>query len=96
MTNRADFLFTIGYDGGVAIVDGSAKRKYGSLSGAELAERGLFRPAFRSALLSGDRAELAAALAAYNAASGAGLTADSPLDRMFGVFRVEAPRVKIL
>jgi len=33
--SRGDFVFTIGYDGPVAVVDGQAKRHYGSLHGCE-------------------------------------------------------------
>jgi hypothetical protein len=48
MLNREDFIFTIGYDGPHAVVDSQAKRRYGSLSTRELAERGLFRAAYAS------------------------------------------------
>jgi len=42
---REDFLFTIGYQGDTALVDGSAKRQYGGLSTRELAAKGLLKPA---------------------------------------------------
>jgi len=92
MLSRGDFVFTIGYDGPVAIVDGKAKKRYGSLSTRELAERGLFRAAYSSAVWSKDPADLEAVVEAYNKASGSSLTADSQLGRLFGVFPVEAAR----
>ena len=49
MLSREDFVFTIGYDGASAIVDGRAKRQYGKLTTMELAEEGLYRAAFASA-----------------------------------------------
>ena len=92
MLPRDDFVFTIGYDGAAAIVDGQAKRRYGSLSTTELAEKGLFRAAYSSAIYSKDPGELQTVLDAYNKASGASFTASSPLDRLFGVFPVDIKR----
>jgi hypothetical protein len=66
MLSREDFVFTIGYDGPAAVVDGQAKRWYGSLSTAELAEKGLFRAAYSSAIYSKDPGELQTVLDAYN------------------------------
>ncbi|MDR2136479.1 MAG: hypothetical protein LBO76_07675 [Treponema sp.] len=48
MLSRADFIFTIGYDGPHAVVDSQAKRRCGALSARELAERGLYRAAYAS------------------------------------------------
>ncbi|MDR1903021.1 MAG: hypothetical protein LBQ88_12165 [Treponema sp.] len=92
MLSREDFVFTIGYDGAAAVVDGQAKRRYGSLSTAELAEKGLFRAAYSSAVYSKDSGELQTVLNAYNKASGSSFTAASPLDRLFGVFPVTVKR----
>jgi len=94
--SRGDFIFTIGYDGPAAVVDGKAKRRYGSLSTRELAEKGLFRAAYSSAVWSKDAGELQAVVEAYNRASGAGITEDSHLDRLFGVFPVQASRAVVL
>jgi len=92
MLAREDFIFTIGYDGPAAVVDGQAKRRYGSLSTAELAEKGLFRAAYSSALWSKDQKEIESVVEIYNKLSGASLTPDSPLDRLFGVFPVNVTR----
>jgi len=96
MLSRGDFVFTIGYDGPVAVVDGKAKKRYGSLSTRQLAEKGLFRAAYSSAVWSKDPADMDAVVEAYNRASGSSLTADSPLGRLFGVFPVDAGRSVVL
>ncbi|MDR0387906.1 MAG: hypothetical protein LBH57_07680 [Treponema sp.] len=92
MLSREDFVFTIGYDGAAAVVDGQAKRRYGSLSTAELAEQGLFRAAYSSAVYSKNPGELQTVLDAYNRTSGSSFTAGAPLDRLFGVFPVNVKR----
>jgi hypothetical protein len=92
MLSREDFVFTIGYDGPSAVVDAQAKRRYGSLSTRQLAELGLFRAAYSSAVFSGDPAEMETVLEFYNKAAGASYTADSSLDRLFGVFPVDVKR----
>jgi hypothetical protein len=96
MLSREDFMFTIGYDGPIAVVDGQAKKKYGKFSTAELANTGLFRAAYCSALRSGSPADLDAVITSYNAASGSTLTRESPLGRLFGVYPIDAIRSKIL
>jgi hypothetical protein len=96
MLPRADFIFTIGYDGPAAVVDGQAKRRYGSLSTAELAEKGLFRAAWSSAVYSGDRAEKELVLDAYNKTAGTSYRAEDPLERLFGVFPVDVKRSIVL
>jgi hypothetical protein len=92
MLSREDFIFTIGYDGPAAVVDNQAKKRYGSLSTGELAERGLFRAAYSSAVYSKDPREMETLVETYNKTSGASLTVNSPLDRLFGVFPVDAKR----
>jgi hypothetical protein len=96
MLPREDFIFTIGYDGPAAVVDGQAKRRYGPLSTAELANRGLFRAAWSSAVFSGDKAEKELVLDAYNRAAGTSYRAEDPLDRLFGVFPVNVKRAIVL
>ncbi len=96
MISREDFIFTIGYDGPVAVVDGQAKRKFGKLGTVELAAAGLFRAAYSSALYSGSPEDLDAVVAAYNAASGSMLTRESLLGRLFGVFRQDVSSCKVL
>jgi len=90
--SRSEFVFTIGYDGSAAVVDSQAKKRYSSLSSRELAEKGMFRPAYSSAIWSKDKKELQDVLDIYNKVSGSSLTLDSPLDRLFGVFPVEVKR----
>jgi hypothetical protein len=93
MLPRGDFVFTIGYDGPAAVVDSQAKRRYGALSTRALAEKGLFRAAYSSAIYSRDPADLAAVVEIYNRITGASLTVNSPLERLFGVFPVDVKRV---
>jgi hypothetical protein len=92
MLSREEFIFTIGYDGPAAVIDSQAKRRYGSLSTGELAEKGLFRAAYSSAVWSNDPTEIDALVEIYNRISGSSLTAASPLDRLFGVFPIKASR----
>ena len=107
MLSREDFIFTIGYDGPNAVVDSQAKKRYGGLSTGELAAKGLFRAAYASVIYARAsqkpedgrqdwKSELKALVEAYNRVSGAGLTADSALERLFGVFPVEVKRAIVL
>jgi len=96
MLSREDFMFTIEYDGPVAVVDGQSKRKYGALSTKELAEAGLFRAAYCSALRAKSPDDIDIVVTAYNKASRSSLTRDSPLGRLFGVIPVDAAKSKIL
>ena len=92
MLSREDFIFTIGYDGPAAVVDGQAKRRYGSLSTRDLAEKGLFRAAYSSAIWSKDPKDLETLVEVYNRLSGSSLSPDSQLERLFGVFPIEVSR----
>jgi hypothetical protein len=104
MLSREDFVFTIGYDGPAAVGDKQAKRKYGKLSTRELAAKGLFRPAYSSAVYSGNQEDLKFVAAAFKRLGDADpsnadpSTADlskadlSALDRLFGVYVVDAKR----
>jgi hypothetical protein len=89
-------VFTIGYDGPAAVVDGQAKRRYGSLSTRELAERGLFRAAYSSAVYSKAPEDMETVLEFYNKAAGTSYTPASSLDRLFGVTPLEVKRAIIL
>lgn len=91
MLPREEFVFTIGYDGPLAIVDNQAKKRYGSLSTKELAEKGLFRAAYSSAVYSKDEGEIRLVADAFAKLSGAAPDRAS-LDRLFGVFPVEVKR----
>ena len=102
MLSREDFVFTIGYDGPAAVVDNQAKRKYGKLTTRELAEKGLFRAAYSSALYSKDPLELKFVAETFKKleghAPGGSAEADlseadiSVLNRLFGVFPVDVSR----
>ena len=93
MLSREDFIFTIGYDGLVAVVDGKAKKKYGKFSTSELAEKGLFRPAYSSAVYSGNKEELEFVAAAYQRITGNNSPAVlAAFDRLFGVSLVDVKR----
>ena len=96
MLSREEFIFTIGYDGPAAVIDGQAKRRYGSLSTKELAEKGLFRAAYSSAIWSKDPKDMDALIETYNRVSGSSLTPHSSLDRLFGVFAIKVNRSIIL
>ena len=95
MLKRAEFVFTIGYDGPAAVVDGQAKRLYSGLSTAELAERGLFRAAYSSAIWSKNEKELETVAESYNKATGSSVEITS-LQRLFGVYPVEVSRSIVL
>jgi len=95
--SREDFVFTIGYDGPAAVVDNHARRKYGKLSTRQLAEKGLFRAAYSSAVYSKDPQEQRFVAEAYNKLKGQSPAdvsdADvSALGRLFGVFLVDVKR----
>ena len=99
MLSREDFVFTIGYDGPVAVIDNQAKRKYGKFSTLELAEKGLFRAAYSSAVYSRDPEELKFVAEAYYKLCSAGSAAADVseanlvnLNRLFGVFPVDVSR----
>ena len=96
MLSREDFVFTIGYDGPSAVVDNHAKRKFGKLSTRELAEKGLFRAAYSSAVYSKDPQEQRFVAEAYNRLRGQSADVSdadvSALGRLFGVFLVDVKR----
>jgi hypothetical protein len=93
MLSREDFVFTIGYDGPAAVVDKQAKKKYGKLSTGELAEKGLFRAAYSSAVHSGAQNELELVAEAYNRLGGHSPVEPSALERFFGVSPVDVKRI---
>jgi hypothetical protein len=86
--SRKDFVFTIGYDGSTAVVDGGLKRRFGSLNTSELAEKGLFKQALCSAVYDGAEEALNLVLERYNARAEHKLAHVEELKRMFGVFEV--------
>ncbi|MFQ3546837.1 MAG: hypothetical protein SNJ56_00730 [Termitinemataceae bacterium] len=96
MISREDFIFTIGYDGPSAIIDGQAKRLYAKLSTKELAEKGLFRTAYASALYSQLPEELQAFISVYNQVAHTNYDSTYPFDRLFGVFPIQDKIQKVL
>ena len=92
---REDFIFTIGYDGDAAIVDGKARKRYGKLTTAQLIDAGLYKPAFCSALYSGDQNEIRQVIDAYNSGESASYSTEDDLKRMFGVYEVRQDIIKI-
>ena len=71
---REDFIFCIGYQGDSAVIDGQSQKEFGKLNTKALAEKGLFRAAFCSAVYSGDAAEMQIVLNAYNSSAGTNFT----------------------
>jgi hypothetical protein len=94
--SREDFIFTIGYDGERAVVDGKAKRQFGSKTTMELAELGLYRAAFSSALYSKDEAEMQAFIAFFNAKARTSYKTQDEVRRLFGISLPEVTKVLIL
>ena len=82
---RQEYIFTIGFSGNTAMVDGKALKKYGSLSTAALLKEGLFKPALASAVNAGDSEEQKAVLEAYNSATGSSYGRIEQLQRVFGL-----------
>ena len=87
MLSRADFVFTIGYDGASAIVDSRAKKEYGDFSTMELAEAGLYRAACASAYfeMKKDEGPMREFIRFFNAKAGTAYTKAEELQRLFGV-----------
>ncbi|HTX71471.1 MAG TPA: hypothetical protein VMC79_01470 [Rectinemataceae bacterium] len=96
MISRDDFVFTIGFDGAVAVVDGRAKRQYGTLGTMELAEAGLYRAAFSSALYSKNETEMRNFIEFFNSKAGTAYTTAEELKRLFGVNEESISRVLVL
>jgi len=99
MISREDFVFTIGYDGSMAVVDGRAKKEFGRLGTMELAEKGLYRAAFASALrasIDGKADDMAAFIAFFNAKAGTSYSTADQLKRLFGVNEETVSKVLVL
>lgn len=86
--SRADFMFTIGYRGDVAMVDRSARRRYSRLSCDGLLERGLYKAALCAAEYDGDADAQQAVLRSYNAQAVVPVADMDQLRARFGVFGV--------
>mgnify|MGYP006287510393 CR=1 FL=1 len=95
---REDFVFTIGYQGDTALVDGRARKDFFKLSTEELAEKGLWRAAFCSALYDNSEEKMKKVVEEYNQKSGAHLENTNDMKRMLGVFEVpeDITKIKVL
>ena len=99
MISREDFIFTIGYEGDVAVVDGHLKKRCRSWSTLKLAEEGMFKQAVSSAVYAGPekrRQELEQVLAVYNGRTENRLHSVDELLRTFGVFDVPGDVVRVM
>jgi predicted adenine nucleotide alpha hydrolase (AANH) superfamily ATPase len=96
LISRGDFVFTIGYEGNTAVVDGAMKKRHGSLSTIELAEKQLYKQAVCSAVYEeatqqdGDPGEeaLQRVLEIYNKDTARKIGSVEQLQRTFGVYEV--------
>lgn len=96
MISREDFIFTIGFEGAVAVVDGKAKKEFGKLNTMQLAEKGLYRAAFSSALYSGKPEEMKAFIDYFNSVAGTKYMEAVQLSRLFGVYLEEVSKTLVL
>jgi hypothetical protein len=96
MIARDDFVFCIGYDGDTAIVDGKAKKEFSRLSTMELAEQGLYRAAFASAVYSKKPEEMKTFIDFFNKKAGTTFMEPGQLSKLFGVYLEEISKVKVL
>jgi hypothetical protein len=85
---REDFIFTIGYQGNVAIIDGNAKKKNEGASYKALAEKGLYKAAYCAVLESGDAAALGEFVSFFNARVPGKPYEKEELSRLFGVYGI--------
>lgn len=95
MLSRDDFVFTIGYDGPVAVIDGQAKRRCSGLSTQALLDKGLFRAAYSSAVYSKNQDEIQLVADAYKRLTGTDIKL-AAMDRLFGVFPTDVQRSMVL
>lgn len=84
---RDDFIWTIGYQDGTALVDGPSRKRHRNRSAGELLEAGQYRAAFCAALYDGELEEF---LPRFQTATGIAVDSGEALQRLFGVF--EPPR----
>jgi hypothetical protein len=82
---REQYCFTIGYNGGDAIVDKQAMFKYGKKTSRDLADLGLYKSALSAALFDEDREGQLYVLQKFNENSGAGLADTGNLVKVLGI-----------
>ena len=98
MIKREDFMFTVGYEASVAIVDVRARKRFGKLSVDKLLDLGQYKAAFAGALYDGSDEALERIRESYNAAHGTSYGTTGEMKRLFGVDRVreDVDRTKAL
>jgi len=82
---REDYIFAVGFDGNTAIVDKSARAMYGKLDTKALADKGLFKAAYRSAVFSGSSEDADYVLEKFNEVSKIRYENSEDLAKVFGV-----------
>jgi hypothetical protein len=100
LISRSDFVFTIGYEGNVAVVDGAMKKRYGSLSTEQLAEKQMFKQAICSAVYEESAGKPASealqrVLEIYNRKTARKIADVEALKRTFGVQEVPEGIAKV-
>ncbi|MDR1317105.1 MAG: hypothetical protein LBK13_09560 [Spirochaetales bacterium] len=85
---KDDFIFTIGYQGNTAIIDGKAKKQYGNATWKQLAEKGLYKAAYCAVLQAAEPGAAEEFVSFFNAhVPGRGYGKED-LSRLFGVYGV--------
>lgn len=85
---KEEFTFSIGFQGESAIVDGKARKDNKNLSTAQLAEKGLFRAAFCSALYDDSQPDMKTVLDEYNRQSGSSMETIDDMKKLLGIYTV--------
>jgi hypothetical protein len=93
LISRQDFTFTIGYEGNIAVVDGTLKKRYKSLTAEQLAEKQLYKQAICYAVYEESAGEgtgeaLQRVLEIYNRSAVRKIDTVDDLKRTFGVNEV--------
>lgn len=96
MIGRKEYAFTIGYSGNTAIVDGSLKQRFKSLTPQALAKAGQFKAALCAALYDRSEEGLRQVLEEFNRRTPRPLRSVDELKRIFGVFDVPPGVGKII
>jgi hypothetical protein len=100
LISRQDFTFTIGSEGNIAVVDGTLKKRYGSLTTEQLAEKQLYKQAICSAVYEESSAKasggaLQTVLEIYNRNAEKKIGSVEELKRTFGVHEVPPGIAKV-
>ncbi|OQY37147.1 MAG: hypothetical protein B6229_08875 [Spirochaetaceae bacterium 4572_7] len=91
----ADFMFTVGYNGGEAIVNRQTEQSGSNFSGKELVEKGLYKPALCKFLFENDKEGIQYLIDKYNHVSGSHYRTEIQMMRLFGVFTVPDKITKV-